>query len=116
VDQGYLIRVIANNNEGDSLPTESVYGYASSIPSSLSMLTIVQRGTDFIVLGWTPPTSTLPIIGYKVYQNQADNKPPSILVYDGSSFSTILQTQISKLITGAIYQFSFTALNYVGES
>lgn len=35
-DQSYLIRLVAANNEGNSVPTESVYGYASSIPTGLS--------------------------------------------------------------------------------
>lgn len=48
--------------------------------------------------------------------NNADNTNPSILAYDGSGLSTTLQTTLTGLITGGIYQFSFTAINYVGES
>jgi hypothetical protein len=90
-DLPYLIRVISANNEGTSLPTESVYGYASSVPTSLSPLSIDQRGNDFMVLGWVAPTSTLPILGYKIFMNDADNKLPSILAYDGSSLSNVFQ-------------------------
>ncbi len=44
-----------------------------------------------MVLGWVAPTSTLPILGYKIYMNDADNKLPSILAYDGSSLSNVFQ-------------------------
>lgn len=52
-NQPYLLRVIAHNNEGDSLPTESVFGYASNLPSSLLIPTVLSRKIDGITIGWS---------------------------------------------------------------
>jgi len=47
-DQAYLIRIVAKNNEGFSLPTQSVNGFASSVPSALVLPTVLSRRIDGI--------------------------------------------------------------------
>lgn len=83
-NQPYLIRVVAHNNEGDSLPTESVFGYASDLPSTLTTPTVLDRKIDAITIGWNLPTSAIEILGYKLYINLGDNSYPSLVIYDGS--------------------------------
>lgn len=76
--------MIAHNNEGDSLPTESVFGYASNLPTSLTTPSVLSRKIDGITIGWSLPTSSIEILGYKLYINDGDNSFPLRLIYDGS--------------------------------
>lgn len=115
-DKQYAIRVAAINIEGESEATDNVYGYSAAVPSALTIATVTERADKSIKLSWTAPTSSLPILGYRVYRNTGDDSYPSILAYNGEEVPSLRNTLIEDLRSGIVYRFGWKAINSVGES
>lgn len=119
-DSEYVVKVVAVNSEDESDPTDSIYQFASAVPITLGVPTVDDstRTSTSMKIEWTAPgTSTLDIIGYQLYINDADsNADPSTLIYDGSSIPGTLSATIYNLQSGSTYNFAYAALNGAGWS
>ena len=115
-DAQFYIRISAENSVGDGLPSASVYTYASSVPSSLAAPIVTERDVASLMIGWSVPTSSISVTGYRVYGNKGDGSYPDVLIYDGKVIPTRLFANISSIESGKEYFFTFTAFNGAGES
>ena len=119
VDHQYKIYVTAFNQIGESKKSNSIIVYASSAPSGLVAPTVIEasRTITTMTVQWTAPTtSTLPITGYDLLIDNADDETPTHTVYNGRYINNVLTFKIPNLISGKYYNIAFIAYNNAGAS
>lgn len=113
----YTFRVRARNTVGFSEFSNEVR-YVISAPPEKPLAPTKDYFTSSktsMVIRWSESAVTdTPIIGYKLYMSEATGEYR--VVYENSQNALLRETELTDLITGQLYQFRVSALNFNGES
>jgi len=117
----YKLRYRAENIEGAGAYSDVTLVALNAVPAAVPTPVRVESGSNetAIAITWqsmqpAPELSGNTITGYKVYAavNQSN---VYTLLYNGTGYPDITSTIVTNLVTGSIYDFKVSAINFNGE-
>ena len=120
VDTQYALKIVAENEKGESVQSGILYQYSGAIPAVSNAPTIVagsRTETSVVVDMHEPDASTTTVLGYRLYANDVNsNAVPTNLVYDGQAVANVLSATVYNLESGQGYWLAYRVLNRAGWS
>ena len=104
VDTQYSLKIVAENEKGESVQSGIIYQYSGSVPTvnnAPTEITGSRTETSIMIDMYAPDASTTTVLGYQLYANDANsNSVPTNLVYDGQAVANVLSATVYNLESG----------------